>query len=195
VKRVLIVVFCLSMLVVAEAAKLKVRAEPDPEFDFATLHTWAWDPEVGQVIMARTPSDDPAVLKAFVEPRIRTYVTEAMTKKGLTATTADADVYFHYYVLVTINSNGQYAGQFLPSVPYWGLPGFSPATTALEVVTRGSLVLDALLPGKTGERKVVWRGIAQSTVEDIDADPVRDARLKSATAELIKRFPLTKKKK
>ena len=30
-------------------AKIKVRAEPDPAFDFATVKTWAWDDEAGKV--------------------------------------------------------------------------------------------------------------------------------------------------
>jgi hypothetical protein len=115
-----------------------------------------------------------------------------MTKKGLTvAASGTPDVQLHYYVLVTIASNGQFMGQFLPAVPYWGLPPFAPATTSLDVATQGSLVLDALLPGEKDRRRVVWRGMAQSTVEDGDADSVREARLKQASAELIKRFPRT----
>jgi hypothetical protein len=146
--------------------------------------------------MARTATDDPAPIKAFVDARIRKYVAAEMTKKGKQAATGGTpDVHLHYYVLVTIQSNGQYMGQFLPAVPYWGLPAFSGGTTALEVVTKGALVLDALLPGAAGERRVIWRGIAQSTVEDIDKPAVRDARLREAAEKLIKRFPLTKKNK
>jgi uncharacterized protein DUF4136 len=195
VKRILIVsLLSIGLVAVVEAAKLKVQAEPDPTFDFATVHTFAFDADA-DVIMARTQTDDPAPIKAFVDPRIRKYVGEEMAKKGIRpAAGGTPDVYLHYYVLVTINANGQYTGQFLPSVPYWGLPPFAAGTTSLEVVTKGSLVLDALLPGAVGERKVIWRGIAQSTVEDIDADAVRDTRLRTACAELIKRFPLKKKK-
>jgi len=69
------------------------------------------------------------------------------------------------------------------------------STTSLNIVTKGSLVLDALLPGKTDQRRVVWRGIADSTVEDTDSDQVRQNRLQTAAAELVKRFPLTKLKK
>jgi hypothetical protein len=86
-------------------------------------------------------------------------------------------------------------GQFLPSVPYWGLAPFTPATTALSVVTRGALVLDGMLPGNVGDRRVIWRGIAQSTVEYDDSDAVREARIRDACGELIKRFPLKKQKK
>jgi len=195
-KRTLIAILCLCLVTAVEAAKMKVRAEPDPGFDFSTIKTWAWDADAGDVMMARTATDDPAPLKQRIDPLIRKFVEAEMAKKGLTlATTGTPDVQLHYYVLVTISTNGQYMGQFLPSVPYWGLPPFAPATTALDVATQGSLVLDALLPGKVDQRRVVWRGIAQSTVEDTDSDSVRQARIQKASAELVKRFPLTKPKK
>jgi hypothetical protein len=196
VKKACIAVLVLASVALLDAAKLKVRAEPDPNFDFATLKTFAWDADAGDVKMARTPMDDPAAVKAFVDPRIRKYVEEAMTRKGLRAAgTAAPDFHLHYYVLVTINTNSQYMGQFLPSTTYWGIAPFDAGTSALEVVSKGSLVLDAMLPGNAGERKVIWRGIAQSTVEDVAKETVRDARLKNAAEELVKRFPLKKKNK
>jgi hypothetical protein len=192
----LVVIACVSMLAVVEAAKIKTRAEPDPTFDFSAIHTWAWDADAGDVKMARTPTDDPAVIKQRVDPLIRKYVEAEMAKKKLmVASNGTPDVHLHYYVLVTIGDNSQFMGQFLPSVPYWGLPPFGASTTSLNIVTKGSLVLDALLPGKVGERRVVWRGVAESTVEDADSDQVRQARIQTAAAELVKRFPLTKVKK
>jgi hypothetical protein len=180
---------------IAEAAKIKVRAESDPEFQFDSIHTWAWDEDAGQVIMARLATDDPAPLKARIDPLIRRHVAAAMEQKGLTAAaTGTPDVWLHYYALVTINTSGQQMGQFLPSVPYWGLPPFPPATTSLNMVTKGSMVLDAMLPGKAGERHVVWRGVAQSTVADDDSPAEREARLRDASAELVKRFPVKKGK-
>jgi hypothetical protein len=192
----LVAFVALAMVAGVEAAKIKVKAEPDPNFDFATVKTWAWDADAGRVVMARTPSDDPAPIKARVEPLIRKFVEQEMTKKGKTVAAAGAtpDLQFHYYVLVTIDSNSQYIGQFLPSTPYWGLPPFDAGTSSLEVVTKGSLVLDALLPGEADKRLVIWRGIAQTTVEDTDKTEVREARIRDAVQQLIKRFPLQKKK-
>jgi len=190
-----IVVVGLALGVILEAAKIKVRAEPDPDFDFATVKTWAWDAEGGRVLMARYATDDPAPLKARIDPLIRQYVADAMTTKGLTlAVDVPPDVQLHYYVLVSLNVSGHEMGQFLPSVPYWGLPPFAPATTSLNAVTRGSMVLDAMASGTAGERRVVWRGVAQSTVGDSDSPEVREARLREASDELVKRFPRKKKK-
>ena len=192
-----VALLCVCLVAGVGAAKLKVQAQPDPNFDFATVHTWAWDADAGQVIMALTQKDDPAPIKAQIDPMIRKFVEAAMVAKGLkVATTGTPDVQLHYYVLVTVNSSSQYMGQFLPSVVYWGLPPFSAgATTSLDVVTKGSLVLDAMLPGAPDSRKVVWRGIAQSTVDQAATDAERSSRIQNASNELIKRFPLTKKKK
>jgi Domain of unknown function (DUF4136) len=187
----------LALGVILDAAKIKVRAEADPDFDFATLKSWAWDDdEAGRVLMARFATDDPAPLQARIDPLIRQYVADAFAKKGLAqAVNGSPDVQLHYYVLVSLNVSGHEMGQFLPSVPYWGLPPFPPATTSLNAVTKGSLVLDAMLPAPaTGDRRVVWRGVAQSTVGDGDSQEVREARLREASDELVKRFPLKKKK-
>ena len=193
-KQVLVIVlFSVSIAAVASAAKIKVKAEGDPQFDFSTLRTFAWDDDAGEVIIARRPDDNPAEVKSRVDPLIRRHVAAAMVKKGFSAADQTPDVHLHYYVLVSLNATDQTMGQFLPAVPYWGLPAFAPATQALTVVTRGSLVLDALLPGTIGERRVIWRGVAQSTVQDTDSDAVRDERIRDAAAELIKRFPLKKK--
>jgi hypothetical protein len=186
---------CACMVIGTAAAKIKIRAEPDPQFDFGAVRTWSWDADAGQVIMARTPTDDPAGVKQRVDPLIRKFVEDAMTKKGLAMAPGDkADVNLHYYVLVTINTSGQTMGQFLPAVPYWGLPPFAPATTALEVVTKGSLVLDAMRPGTPGQRSVIWRGIAQSTLDESATDAKRDARIREACEGLVQKFPLKKKK-
>ena len=177
-------------------AKIKIRAEPDPTFDFSPVSTWAWDDEPGKVHMKRSAEDNEAApLQARIQPAIMKYVAEAMAERGMTLVSNGApDVQLHYYVLVAVGVTGHEMGQFLQAVPYWGLPPFPPATTSLNVVTNGSLVLDALLPGKAGERRVVWRGVAQSTVGDDDSPEKRDARLRDASTGLVKRFPVKKKK-
>jgi len=186
---------CACFVLVADAAKIKIKAEPDPTYDFATVKTWAWDADAGEVIMARTAADDPAAVKGRVDPLIRKFIAAAMTKKGLAAATGGApDVQLHYYVLVTVNQTGQYAGQFLPSVAYWGLPPFTAQTTSLDVATKGSLVVDALLPGEKDKRKVVWRGMAQSTLDESATDATREGRIRQACDGLVEKFPLKKKK-
>ena len=173
--------------------EIKIR-RAGSAFDFATVRNGPGT-DAGEVMMARTPMDDPAAVKQRVDPLIRKFVAAAMAKKGLAdASTGTPAVQLHYYVLVTVTQNGQYMGQFLPSVAYWGLPPFAPQSTSLDVATKGSIVLDAMLPGAAGERKVVWRGMAQSTLDESATDATREGRIREACEGLIEKFPLKKKK-
>ena len=188
----LLVCWACAVVAVGAAEKIKTRAQADKTFDFTTVRTWNWDgADAGDVLTARTASDDPAPIKLRVDPLIRRYVGAELARRPLAQALGSEtpDIRLRYYVLVTLGTSEQVAGQFLPAVPYWGLPPFPPATTALTVVTRGSLVLDAM----AADRRVVWRGIAQTVVNDNDSDAARDARIKDAARELVKRFPRHRK--
>lgn len=184
-------VVCLCAGVVLQSAKIKTRAESDPKFDFRGLRTWAWDPsETGKVIMARASTDDPAPVKKRVDPVIVAAVANELGKRGLNrAAAGPPDLTMHYYLLVTVGMDAQVVGQFLPAVPEWGVPPFSGATQSLEIITRGSLVLDAV---STSLGRVVWRGIAQTDVDVAQSDAERDAIIREAVHDLVKRIPLRK---
>lgn len=186
------IVLWIALAVVVEAAGIKTRAEADPTFDFSTVHTWAWDSAgAGDVMMARAATDDPAPVKQRVDPLIRQFVDAEMAGRGLAPAGSGApDLQLHYYVIVTAGMNTQTAGQFLPAVANWGIPPFAPATTSFNMVTRGSLVIDATSPSA---KRVVWRGVAEAEINDSDSNQKRDARIKDAAKELVKRLPLKKK--
>lgn len=83
-----------------------------------------------------------------------------------------------------VSLSAQTRGQFLPANTAWGLPPFPPATQALKSMDHGSLVLDISANGK-----VVWRGVAQAKIK-IDADAKkREALLREAVRDLLRRFP------
>jgi Domain of unknown function (DUF4136) len=181
----------LCAVVVLQGAKIKTRAESDPKFSFREVKTWAWDPsETGKVIMARASTDDPAPVKKRVEPVLVAAVARELGLRGLTqASAGQPDLMMHYYVLVTVGMDAQVMGQFLPAVPEWGVPPFAAATQSLDIVTRGSVVLDAV---STSLGRVVWRGVAQTDVDTEQSDAKRDAIIRDAAHELVKRIPLKK---
>jgi len=191
VKKSLLVLWLCSV-VVLQGAKIKTRAESDPQFSFAGVRTWAWTPAgAGDVYVARTSTDDPAPVKKRVDPLIVAAVGKEAALRGLTPAPAGAtpDVTFHYYVLVTIGMNAQVFGQFLPAVPEWGVPPFTAGTQSLDIVTRGSIVLDAF---STKLNRVVWRGVAQTDLDYAPTDAQREQVIRDAAHELIKRLPLKK---
>lgn len=181
----------LCAVVVVQGAKVKTRVESDPQFKFAGIRTWAWDPAgAGDVFLARASKDDPAPVKQRVDPLITAAVARELGTRGLTsAATGPPDITLHYYVLVTVGMEAQTMGQFLPAVPLWGVPPFAASTSSLNIITRGSLVLDAK---STSLDRVVWRGVAQTDLDISPTDAQREAIIRDAAHELVKRLPLKK---
>ena len=80
--------------------------------------------------------------------------------------------------------SAQTMGQFLPATTAWGLPPFEQATQSLKMMNQGSLVLDL-----SAKDVVVWRGVAQAKIK-IDADDKkREALLREAVRDLLRRYP------
>jgi hypothetical protein len=180
---------CLAAAVVE--AKVKVKVQRDEAFAFKGLRTWAWHTSgPGEVRMAVSADDKPEAVRERVEPVLMDAVAKEMPTRGLTAAAAGQtpDVYVHYYVLINTNMSAQTMGQFVPSVPEWGLPPFSGATQSLRVFEQGSLLIDITAASTSN---IVWRGVAQAELHRERALAQREANLRSAIAELLKKFPKT----
>jgi hypothetical protein len=127
----LLTVIGLACLWAAGLAAVKVRTEFNKAFDFSKSRTWAWnDLGAGEVKMARTAEDDPEVVRKRAEPVIRQSVEAELPKRGLqlAAPGVAPDLEVKYYVLITVGTQSQQVGQFLPAVSLWGLPPFSGPT-------------------------------------------------------------------
>jgi Domain of unknown function (DUF4136) len=169
---------------------VKVKSQFSEKFDFSRVKTWTWnDKGAGDVKMARTADDDPEVVRQRAEPIIKETVAEELPKRGLTASTGPAsDVEITYYVLITVGSQSQQIGQFLPAVAQWGLPPFTGATQSYRVIEQGSLVLDI-----SANNEVVWRGIGQAELKPGQAQEKRAALLREAVRDILKHYPPKKK--
>ena len=145
-----------ALLMQPASARVDVKVEFDKTFDFKPVKTWAWNPQQpGEVKMARTREDDPEAMRKRAEPIILDAVAAEMTRRSMQPAKAEPDVIVTYYLLLTTSMSAQTMGQFLPATTGWGLPPFAPATQSLEMMNRGSLVLDISAKGT-----VVWRGLA-----------------------------------
>jgi hypothetical protein len=168
-------------------ADVKVKAEYDKAFDFSTLKTWGWnDQGPGKVIMARTADDDPEVVRKRAEPVIKDAVAAEMPGRGIQAAAPGSapDLEVMYYVLITVGTQSQQIGQFLPSVAEWGLPPISGATQSYKVIEQGSLVLDI-----SANNRVIWRGMGQAELKPGQAQEKRQTLLRAAVRDVLKRFP------
>ena len=169
-----------------EAAKTDIRAARDPAFSFDGLKTWAWHPDgAGDVRQAISADTDPKAIARRVEPIILPAVERELQGHGFTKVADGADLYLHYYVLATVNQMSQYQGQFVAAVPEWGLAPFAPVTTALEIYSTGTLILDMTSPAK---QAIVWRGSAQRKIDLEKPDKERRQVLERAIRDLIKEF-------
>jgi hypothetical protein len=167
------------------SAGVDVKTEFDRAFDFSSVRTWGWSSDrPGEVRMARTKDDDPEAMHARVHPIIADAVIGEMARRGLQHTASTPDVAIAYYLLLTNTLSSQTVGQFIPATPEWGLPPFPPATQSLRVMNEGALVLDVSVAGR-----VIWRGVANAKIK-LDADDKRrEALIREAVRDLLRRFP------
>ena len=77
-------------------------------------------------------------------------------------------------MLITIGTDAQTIGQFLPAVAAWGVPPFTGATQSYSVIEQGSLVLDI-----SANKEVVWRGIGQAELKPGQSGKACGARPRS----------------
>jgi hypothetical protein len=166
-------------------ARADVKIDFDKAFNFKAVRTWGWNPAGnGDVKMARSQGDDPARMKSRAEPLIVETFTAEMTGRGVPRADAAPDLIVTYYLLLTNSISAQTMGQFLPGQTAWGLPPFLQSTQSMEIMNRGALVLDFSANGT-----VVWRGVAQAQIKMDADDKKREAILREAVRDLVKRYP------
>ena len=180
------VAFVAACTIVLEAAKTKIQK--DDKFDFTTVKTWDWIPTgAGEVKIIVHQNSQSEPVKRQYEPVLMKAVEDQFAARGYErATTAKPDFHVMYFVLVTVGSTSQYMGQFLPTNAQWGIPMFSPQTSALEVYPQGALLIDAKLPGAPD---MFWRGMVEARVETEISEAKRASRLQGFVKDLISKFP------
>lgn len=181
-------VAALALLVVGSSAKVKVETQFDKGTDFRPLKTYAWHPDgAGDVKILQATADDPAEVRKRFDPVIVQTVDQTLAKAGLTvAPAADAALFVNYYILVGPGGSSQTMGQFIAPVPVWGLPPFSPSTSALTVYEQGTLILDF---ADAKKRSVIWRGSAQDALDRTRSEAQRDKIISDALVQMLKKFP------
>ena len=166
------------------AGAVKTRADFDKAFDFSKAHTWAWSQKRGDIMVARTPEDDPELIRQRVEPIIMDAVTVELTRRGLEPAVGTPDLTVTYYLLLTIGASTQTHGQFLPAVTKWGIPPFTPSTTSIKAIEQGSLVLDLSAAGE-----MVFRGVGEASFKMGLEQTKRAALIHEAVRDILQRYP------
>jgi hypothetical protein len=170
------------------AGGIKIKTVPDKTFSFAGLKTIDWHPEGrGKLQYQLGAGEKPEDIQARFFPIIDAQIERAFPARGFTKPAAGApDLWVHYYVLLKMSSSTQEMGQFLPNNAYWGIPLFTPNTTAINVYETGSIVLDV---ASARTKAMVWRGVASAEIDRQLEPAEREKRLQKAIDEMVKKFP------
>jgi hypothetical protein len=176
---------------VVATARADTKAQSDPKFDFTRLKTFGWHTPPGEVkIWVTKQSNERAEpTRRQYEPVLMQAVETEMVKRGYArASGAAPDFELTYYVLITVGTAAQQAGQFLDANYQFGIPLFAPQTTSLSVYPQGSIVLDAKAAGT-----MIWRGIVEAKVETVASEAERSKRVQGFIKDVVAKFPKPKK--
>jgi hypothetical protein len=167
---------------------VKTRIERDPKFDFKTLKTWVWNSTgPGQVKVWVTADSKSEPVQRQYEPVIMEAVESEFKARGYPMGTSLApDFHVTYYVLVTVGNSSQQMGQFLPTNAQWGIPLWSPNTSAMTFYPQGTMLIDV---ASMATGNLVWRGIAEAKVEVQNSEAERSKRLREVIKDLVSKFP------
>ncbi len=172
--------------VVVLAGGIKVKTQYDKEFKFDGPKTYAWHPDgVGDVKVLEADVNV-ADIKSRLDPMVVQAVDAGMKQRGFTKDSANPTYHLYYYVLIGPQTEAQQIGQFLPAVPFWGIPPIPMATQSLKYYENGSLVLDV---ASVALKSAVWRGIASAEIQRANTDAQRRQRITEAIGEMLKQFP------
>jgi hypothetical protein len=189
--RVVAVALLMIAATTIATARADTKAQQDPKFDFTSLKTFGWRTPPGEVKIWVTKESGARAepTRRQYEPVLMQAVETELIKRGYSrASGAAPDFEFAYYVLITVGTASQYAGQFLDANAQFGIPLFAPQTTSLEVYPQGSIVLDA----KAAGGPMIWRGIVEAKVETVASEAERSKRVQGFMKDVVSKFPKRK---
>ena len=161
-------------------ASISVNSEFDPDADYASYQTFDWMPSESRRVDLR--ARDP-----LVEQRIRDAIERELGAKGLQkVSSGDPDVRIGYLLVLeeSVDAQAIYTG----AAPDWQYRSYGPGTTTeqIRVLTTGTMVIDVF---DSGEKELVWRGVAEGEVKELQDPEKRRARINDAVGKILAEFP------
>jgi len=168
-----------SALALAACSSVSVKQDWDPTARFDGLKTWEWESST-PVVTGNTRLDDP-----LLHGRIQSALEKSLAAKGYSKpTSGNPDFYVAYHVALQqkLDARTIYTGYG----PYRGWYGVGGAQTVVESYDVGTLLVDFINPQTNN---VIWRGTAQSRIQELKNPEERQARIQDAVDRLLKQFP------
>jgi hypothetical protein len=169
----------LLLALVGCAPPIHVTQDYDPGAKLGGLLTWAWQPGYPQ------PTGDPRLDSDLLNARIKAALENGLAAKGLIQAAspdrADFGVAYHVALTQKLDARTIYTGYG----PYRGGYG-APTTTVVDQYEVGTLLVDFISPAT---KSVIWRGTAQSRVNESRDPEERQALVQAAVDKLLAQFP------
>jgi Domain of unknown function (DUF4136) len=141
----------------ATAPRVGVSSDFDHAVNFRAYKTWAWYPE--------QPTDaegGPAKgYNSFFDQRMRRSLEAELTRKGLTQTSNNPDVYIAYSARVEDKQRTATPGYGPYGSPYWYGYGWNRPYQVMDYKA-GNVIIDIV---DAKRKELVWRGYGQSQVD------------------------------
>jgi len=182
-KNVMFVTMVGLLLAAVAAFGQDVRYNFDKTTDFSKFKTYKW------VIIK-----DAAKVNDLTDKQIIAVVDGELAAKGLTKAGDDsANLYIAYQAGVGqekqftyYNSDWGYGGGWYRGGWYGGMGGMSTTTGQTSTIYIGQLALDIY---DSGNRDLVWRGVASKTISPKAKPEKQEKNLKKAVKKLLKNYP------
>jgi hypothetical protein len=172
----------LALALTACAPSIQVTQDYDPGAKLGALRTWAWQPGIVQ------PSGDPRLDSGLLNARVKSALEAGLAAKGFSAAksaeVADFTVAYHLAVDERLDARTIYSGYS----PYSGWGG--TARTYVDQYEVGILLVDFIDPRTD---TVIWRGTAQTRVNERRDPEERQALVRAAVDKLLSQFPPSSK--
>ena len=158
------------------AATMTVSSHVERGLNLAHYRSFAWGPADA------LPTGDPRLdQNPFFKDHVQGAVEKQLAQRGLSVTTGDADLLIHYHANITRRLDPNQADRA------YGYCGTGDCPQAQIDYEAGTLVLDII---DTRSNRLIWRGWAQRSVEDVLNDPDRMARtIEQAVIRMLQRLP------
>jgi len=166
-----------AALASAGCSDIEVSTTQDPKTDFSKIHSWSWYESVNN----DAPDPD---LSELARRRIKNCIQSELEARGYAWGPADkADMLIKWVAVAGGSVELAPVGfRFGVDDPKTRGPVPGPST-----LSEGSLVIDVM--SNQAPRKVIWRGVAEATVNRSLSDEERQARIQAAVAKTFASFP------
>ena len=165
------------LLALAGCSSVDVTTSQDPNTDFSPIRSWAWWESVNN------DAPDPEI-NELARRRIKNCIQDELELRGYSWGPADKADMLVKWVAV--------AGGSIELAPVGFRFGVDDPKTAGPIggasnLGEGTLVIDVL--SNKAPRKIIWRGVAEATVNRSLSDEERQDRIQRAVAKLMSSFP------